>query len=71
MTIFFDNCTGQCSNAIIELPDGTPITKVIDACIAKFGEGSLMRANKELLWKHDIDAPWIGCCAEKVYGRKP
>jgi hypothetical protein len=68
MTIYFENCIGACSEAAIDLPDKTRISEVIDRCIKRWGYGSLSRVgpNKELIWRHDMDEVWIGCCAEKI-----
>jgi hypothetical protein len=66
MTIYFENCVGACTEAVLELPDDTQISQVIDSCIKRWGYGSLSRVRKELIWKHDMDSVWVGCCGEKI-----
>jgi hypothetical protein len=77
MTVYFDNCP-SCRYGAIELPDGTSVSVVIDECKKRWGDGSLVRYRQNggrrrshsLVYVHDMDAPWIGCCAERVYGTK-
>lgn len=68
MTIYFENCPA-CRNGIIEVSADARFGEMIDACRAKWGEGTLIRTRSEYVWRHDPDAKWIGCCAEKVYGK--
>lgn len=66
MTVYFDNCLGACREAAMDLPDRTSVSEIIFLCITKWGEGSLRRMRNELIWCHDRDAEWVGCCAEKI-----
>lgn len=69
ITVFFDNCLA-CRNGAFEVPDGTSVSSIIDKCRERWGDGRLVKVNGELSWAHDHDAKWIGCCAEKVYGKR-
>jgi hypothetical protein len=64
VTVYFENCVGYCANATIEL-NGMRISEVIDACTERWGSGALCRANKQLVWKHDMDTPYLGCCLDR------
>jgi hypothetical protein len=64
--IYFADCIGGCEGAAIDIPDITSISKVIDACIVRWGSGTLVRVQNELVWVHDTGEKWIGCCAKKI-----
>lgn len=71
MKAYFDSCM-SCKNGVIEFPNKTTVSKIIDACKSQWGEGSLIRTKSlkpEFIWRKDEDAKWIGCCADKVYGK--
>lgn len=75
MTVYFDNCLGSCTNATMEQPEDTPVSRLIDLCRERWGDGSLMRTgpNREWTWvkMSDRGEAWIGCCAEKMKGATP
>jgi hypothetical protein len=68
VTIYFENCLGACRDAAIDLPDGTGVSAIIDACRERWGGGRLIRLGKDLAWSKstDVDQDWRGCCKDKI-----